>query len=161
MPEDRKTRARSSDRNRWKTAGLTQIYSSVFLVPKYARATQFARCFKIHSLKRASVSLAPPRASNVLPLDTPSHANLAASAKQSRLVIGLRNVVLCMTNVCQARNVSGSPSEKHASWPTSRTVELGKLIEIVSTRNEGRKENSLGFCPTLPERIISLVKYVK
>jgi len=69
------------------------------------RTTQFARRsrFKIHPLTGFSMSLDSPR--NQHTSFTPSHANLAASAKQSRLVIELRNVVLCMTNVCQTRSV--------------------------------------------------------
>jgi len=68
------------------------------------RTTQFARSrFKIHPLTGFSMSLDSPR--NQHTSFTPSHANLAASAKQSRLVIELRNVVLCMTNVCQTRSV--------------------------------------------------------
>lgn len=70
------------------------------------------RCrFKIHSLTRSSrvPRVAPlssvhspgnPRASSM-----PAHANLTASAKQSRPVISLCNVVLRMTNVCQTRSI--------------------------------------------------------
>jgi len=95
---------RSSDRNHQKTTCLMQIRSLIFFV-RNMRTTQFARRsrFKIHPLTGFSMSLDSPH--NQHTSFTPSHANLAASAKQSRLVIELRNVVLCMTNVCQTRSV--------------------------------------------------------
>jgi len=81
-----------------------QIRSPIFSF-EICEQTQFARRsrFKIHPLTGFSMSLDSPR--NQHTSFTPSHANLAASAKQSRLVIELRNVVLCMTNVCQTRSV--------------------------------------------------------
>lgn len=78
------------------------------------------RChFKIHSLTRSSVSLGSlpsphsihspgnPRTSF-----TPAHANLTASAKQSRPVIRLCNVVLRMTNVRQTRSIYETSNPK-------------------------------------------------
>lgn len=71
------------------------------------------RCrFKIHSLTRSSVSLgslSSPHSihspGNPRTSFTPAHANLTTSAKQSRPVIRLCNVVLRMTNVRQTRSI--------------------------------------------------------